>query len=260
MHFDLSARTSFDGVASLYDEARPGYPAALYDDLVALSGIPIGGRILEIGCGPGTATVELARRGYAITAVEIGVEMTARARENCRAFPKVAVENVSFEDCPLEREAFDAVVSASAFHWVSPEVKFVKSAAALRPNGSIALLWNRFPGFPRDLRVELDHIYQEEAPELAREGHDTLEAEIRRPVNEIDASGLFGVVTVRRYAWTRRYTAEGYAKLLHTYSDHLALQPEALGRLAGRIETLIRDRGGTIERPYVSVLYVARRH
>lgn len=256
---DLSLRNSFDAVASLYDEARPGYPVALYDDLVTLSGVREGGRVLEVGCGPGTATVELARRGYTITALELGAQMAARARENCGAFPNVRVETVSFEDWRLEREAFDLVVSASAFHWVSPELKFAKSAAALRSGGSLALFWNRSPGFPEDLRAALDEIYRDEAPELARDGAEDLEAVIQRPADEIDASGLFGVVTVRRYAWTRRYTAEGYAKLVRTYSDHLALAPENLSRLAGQIEALIRERGGTIDRQYVSVLYVARR-
>jgi SAM-dependent methyltransferase len=56
-------RATFDRVAPLYDEARPTYPEELFDDVVSLSGIPPGGRILEIGCGTGQATVLFARRG-----------------------------------------------------------------------------------------------------------------------------------------------------------------------------------------------------
>ena len=48
-------RATFDQAGWLYDEARPGYPEALFDDVVAVSGIPPGGRILEIGCGTGQA-------------------------------------------------------------------------------------------------------------------------------------------------------------------------------------------------------------
>ena len=256
---DLSLRNSFDRVADLYDEVRPGYPVKLYEDLVALSGIPAGGRVLEVGCGPGIATVELARRGYAVTAVEIGSEMAARAREKCREYSNVRVETVSFEHWPLELEAFDLVVSASAFHWVSPGVKYAKSAAALRPGGSLALFWNRSPGFPADLRAALDEIYREEAPELADAGHEDLEVVIQRPIDELEASGLFSDVAVRRYPWALTCTAARYAKLIQTYSDHLALPADARARLAGRIEALVRELGGTIERPYVSVLYVARR-
>jgi hypothetical protein len=39
-------RATFDEAALLYDEVRPGYPEELFDDVVTLSGIPSGGRIL----------------------------------------------------------------------------------------------------------------------------------------------------------------------------------------------------------------------
>jgi len=56
-------RTTYDEAALLYDEARLGYPEAIFDDVVSLSGIPPAGRILEVGCGTGQATVPFARRG-----------------------------------------------------------------------------------------------------------------------------------------------------------------------------------------------------
>lgn len=49
-------RATFDRVASMYDESRPGYPETLVEDVVSLSGILPEGCILEIGCGTGKAT------------------------------------------------------------------------------------------------------------------------------------------------------------------------------------------------------------
>ena len=72
-------RATYDEVALLYDQARPGYPEALFDDVVSLSGIPPGGRILEIGCGTGQATVPLAQRGYPILCIELGENLAALA-------------------------------------------------------------------------------------------------------------------------------------------------------------------------------------
>ena len=46
-------RSTSDGAAALYDEVRPGYPEGLFDDIVSLSGVPSGGRVLEVGCGTG---------------------------------------------------------------------------------------------------------------------------------------------------------------------------------------------------------------
>jgi SAM-dependent methyltransferase len=94
-------RTTFDEAASLYDEVRPGYPGELFDDVVSLSGIPAGGRILEIGCGTGQATVPFARRGYRILCIELGENMAAVARRNLEGYPQAEVRTGAFEESSL---------------------------------------------------------------------------------------------------------------------------------------------------------------
>jgi hypothetical protein len=58
---------SFDTVASLFDQYRPGYSQELVDDLVVLIKLPIGSRILEVGSGTGKATYSDHLRLSAIT-------------------------------------------------------------------------------------------------------------------------------------------------------------------------------------------------
>src|SRR3712207_8534512 len=107
-------RLTFDGAALLYDKVRPGYPEELFDDVVALYGIPSGGRVLEIGCGTGQATVPLARRGYHVLCVELGENLAAVARRNLATYPRAEVLTADFEDIPLPEEAFDLAASATA--------------------------------------------------------------------------------------------------------------------------------------------------
>src|SRR5215207_485440 len=111
-------RTTFDEAASLYDKVRPGYPEDLFDDIVSLSGIESGRRILEIGCGTGQATVPFARRGYRILCVELGENMAAVARRNLEGYPNAEVRTEVFEEWPLQEGAFDLAISATAFHWL----------------------------------------------------------------------------------------------------------------------------------------------
>lgn len=59
MSFYGSPRTIFDTAVSLCDQARPGVPEVLIDDILSLSGIPPVGRYLEIRRGPGKATAHL---------------------------------------------------------------------------------------------------------------------------------------------------------------------------------------------------------
>ena len=56
-------------------------------------GAPRGDRIVEIGCGAGQATVPLAKRGLALTAVELGAALAARARVRTAGFKRAALES-----------------------------------------------------------------------------------------------------------------------------------------------------------------------
>lgn len=80
-------RRGFDEFAEAFDRTRPVCPPALFDDLVPLAALQPGARVLEIGCGTGQATLPLAERGLHITAVELGAQLAARARQRLAAFP-----------------------------------------------------------------------------------------------------------------------------------------------------------------------------
>lgn len=62
----------FDEAAEVYDRTRPVCPSQMFDDLVSRAGLAPGDRVVEVGCGTGQATVPLAERGPAVTAVELG--------------------------------------------------------------------------------------------------------------------------------------------------------------------------------------------
>ena len=159
-------KRSFDRVARLYDRVRPGYPEPLFDDLVRLSGIPEGGRVLEIGPGTGQATLPLARRGLSILGIEMGKSMARLCRRNLAAFPNVKILTAAFEDWRPEGHdrggdmtqlspigivsqaarapcgQFDLVLAATAFHWIRTRLAFTRCAKVLKPHGSLALMWN----------------------------------------------------------------------------------------------------------------------
>ena len=98
-------RSTFDEVAYLYDEVRPGYPEHLFDDLASLSGTGPGAKVLEIGCGTGQATLPLAPRGYRVLCVELGANLAAIAQAKLADHPDSRVLTSSFEEWPLEKGA-----------------------------------------------------------------------------------------------------------------------------------------------------------
>lgn len=253
-------RTTFDRDALLYDAVRPGYPEALFADLIALSGIPSAGQILEIGCGTGQATLPLARRGYHLLAVELGARLAEVARHNLAAFPNVRIEIGAFEDWPLDPESFDLVFAATSFHWLDPAVAFPKIARALRPGGAIALCWNVH--VRTDANAEFFAAVQElyDQTPMGGDGPPPLPHEIGDRSDEIAETGLFGPITARRYPWQITYDTATYLQLLSTYSNHIALTPDTRARLFAGIAGLIDHRfGGHITKDYLAVLYVARK-
>ena len=257
-------RTTFDPVARLYDEARPGYPEALFDDVVSFSGIPDGGKILEIGCGTGQATLPLARRGYRISCVELGENLADLARRKLAGYPKVGVETGDFEKHPVLEGVFDLAVSATAFHWLDPKVAYPKVARALRPGGSVALFWNVHVQSAADegLFEAVQRVYEQEAPEITGKDYSGLPQPEDAPdrSGEIEQSGVFESVVRRDYRWDQPYDAAGYLRVLDTYSDHRSLSRESRSRLFRGISDLIDgEYGGRIVKGYLTALYVARR-
>src|SRR5436305_1334276 len=98
MDGDRGLRTTFDSVASSYQAARPDYPDQLFDDLIDVCGLGPSAPLLEVGCGPGKATIPLAGRGFRITALELGASLAEVATRNLAEFWKVSVIHTNFED------------------------------------------------------------------------------------------------------------------------------------------------------------------
>ncbi|HIE14077.1 TPA: class I SAM-dependent methyltransferase [Candidatus Bathyarchaeota archaeon] len=251
----------FDQIAHIYDEVRPGYPEEMIKDIISISGIPDGGRILEIGCGTGQATIPFAKRGYYMICLDISKEMAFLTAKKCRKYPKVHVYPISFEEWELEPNSFDLVISGTAFHWIPKEVAYPKAALALKDSGYLAVFWNFHPTPYTGFFKEVQKVYRGFVPEWRDpEKERSIEDKIKSIENEINETGLFEKAIVKRYPWTKEYTADQYIKLLNTYSDHRLLGAERRRRLFTAIKTLIeKEYRGKIIRPYLTVLFVARR-
>ena len=149
-------RCLFDGIADLYDATRQGYPAEIVDAVCASSGIGPGAGVLEIGCGTGQLTRELAARALNLTAIDIGAAMVDADRGNVTD-PMARFQTTSFEDFP-DSGPFDLIVSATAFHWVDPSIGLAKAARLLRPGGWLALLTTG-ERYPEPLRTRLRDLW-----------------------------------------------------------------------------------------------------
>jgi SAM-dependent methyltransferase len=139
---------TFNQAADLYQRARPEYPSELYDRLLAITRLPPGARLLEVGCATGKATLPLARRGFPITCLEPGAALAATARANLVGFDVEVVET-RLEDWTGAGAPFAMVFAATAWHWVDPAVRYRAAARLLEPHGHLAV-WGASHVIPND--------------------------------------------------------------------------------------------------------------
>lgn len=251
--------TVFDAIADRYAARRPTYPEALFDALAAYGGLRPGSRVLEIAPGTGQASVPMARRGWAVTAVERGPAMAALAR---RALVGTDAEVVvsAFEDWPLPERPFDAVVCATAWHWIAPAVRLVRAAGALRPGGSLAIVrTHHVAGGSQELFDQAQECYLRFDPTV-NEPHvlPTVES-LRVRVDELEDSDLVADVEQHLFGFEVADDRAGFAELLSTYSGVAAMDPADRDPLLACLGALVDDVGGSVVKQYCVELDLAQR-
>ena len=271
----------FDEIAAEYDLRRPTYPDELIDQACQVAGIGRGDHVLEVGCGSGQLTRGLVVRGLHVTALEPGKSLIALASQNLEGAGELEFVNVQFEDALLPREQFQAVFSASAFHWVDPEVSWQKAADVLVPGGTLALVQYFGPEEPRSKRDQEAALaaIRRVAPDLAanwptyRDLEATLAGmELRRgnvsavwawlgsyDISQDYAGSLFGDVQVAVMPKLIEHTPDELNSLLRTMSFYARLSPGQRQALEREYEAIYERLGRPIRAGTVAALVTARR-
>lgn len=262
MPIDRDLRLALDAAAADYQEARPDYPEQLYADLLDLTGLSQSAQLLEIGCGPGKATLPLAHRGFSVIALELGPALAEQARRQLSEFAHVVVINTAFEQWqPPPNILIDLVFAATAWRWIDPSIRYHRAAKLLRPGGHLAV-WAAGHAFPPNFDsffTEIQSVYEpigephipwpppEPAPET-------------RIAAEMEASGRFKSIQIRHYLWSTRYNADRYIALLNTFSGHIAMDPTQREYLYRRIRARLRERpDGQLTRHWQTTLTVGQK-
>ncbi len=271
----------FDEVADEYDRHRPTYPEALLDHACEVAALGAGDRVLEIGCGTGQLTRDLLARGLRVSAIEPGARLIALARQNLGGVGDVEFVNTRLEDAPLPRERFHAVFSASAMHWIDPDLGWRKAAEALAPGGTLALVQYfglREPRSADDQQALLSAIAKI-APEFAANWPsyrelDAMLAGVRERRGNISgvwawlgsydvardyAAHLFDDAQIAAMPKLIEHTADELGALLGTMSFWSRLSPEQREAVEHENRTLYKRLGRPIRSSIVACAVTARR-
>jgi SAM-dependent methyltransferase len=249
----------FDQHAESYDRFRPNYPDAVIDELLGQA--PDGLDVLDVGCGTGIASRQMAQRGAKVLGVELAPRMAEIARSH-----GIAVEIVAFEGWDAGGRIFDLVTSAQAWHWLDLPIATAKAASVLRPSGKLCLIWNAGCQ-PDDLADALEEVYASVVPPgghrlfrgYAADRSSDVKTGLDSEIDAISAVSEFGAPTEKWFPWTRTYRRDEWLDQLVTRSDHVALEPAVRNRLFDAIGAAIDNHGGSFVMKFETVLITARR-
>jgi SAM-dependent methyltransferase len=246
---------SFGAEAGRYDRARPSYPAALVERIVAASP-GRRRRVLDVGCGTGIVARLFQAAGCDVLGVDPDARMAGHARER-----GLEVEVATFETWATNGRAFDAVVSGQAWHWVDPVAGAAKAAAALRPGGRFAVFWNVFQP-PAGLGKAIAEVYRRVLPDLPSGRWDRPFLEIYETMAAKTADGMrqaaaFGEAEQWRFAWERPYTRDEWLEQVPTFGGFSRIPPDQQEQILAGIGAAIDAAGGRFTMGFTALAVTA---
>jgi SAM-dependent methyltransferase len=211
---------SYGGQADLYRRLRPDYPEAVFETLAQACGDQ---RALaaELGAGSGQATGQLLALFDRVIAVEPDPDMAALIP----ADPRLEVRR-QWAEKSVFTEPLDAIIAATAFHWMDAKVVCALASKSLRPGGVFMPFGYgpfRFQS-PAGARQMGDREYDFWKPWM-----DDRLIRWRHYADLVEETGLASSVERIEHVFERAFTAQDAAGLLLTTSYASAVNRERPG-------------------------------
>ncbi|MFG3109808.1 class I SAM-dependent methyltransferase [Streptomyces tendae] len=247
--------TLFSGTAAFYRRGRLPYAPGLADLLAWVLDLDGRGRLLDLGCGPGTVALRLAGLFDEVVAVDPDPGMLAEAARGAAELEvadQVRWVRARAEELPAGLGDFTVVTLAQSFHWMDRERVAATVRGMLRPGGALVHI--------SDLKGETRAVDGLPYPPVPRAAIDGLVRGCLGPVRRAGRgllphgtpSGEDAVLAGAGFAGQYRHVVPGGQAMVRTWDDVVAevfsmsfSAPHLFGdRLAGfeaDLRRLLRD-------------------
>lgn len=248
---------SFGMHAERYDRARPRYPEALVERIVAAGPGP---DVLDVGCGTGIVTRQFRAADCRVLGVDPDARMAGLARQSGGE-----VEVATFEEWDPAGRDFDVVVAGQAWHWVDPVAGAAQAARVLRPGGLLAPFWNVFR-YPPEVAEALVEVCERELPDVpfdfraAVEGAaDVYGRSFAKVADGIREAAAFGEPEHWEFDWEFFYTRDAWLDLMPTTGAFTRLPPDRMAKVLEGVGAAVDAMGGGFTMRYTTVAVTAVR-
>jgi ubiquinone/menaquinone biosynthesis C-methylase UbiE len=132
----------FDNRVDDYRKGRPGYPAAILDELRRTAVLTHESIVADIGCGTGLSAEPFVNAGCTVYGVEPNASMRVDAETKFATKANFKSIDGMAEATGLPDRCMDWIVCAQAFHWFDPSRARSEFVRILKSGGAVALIWN----------------------------------------------------------------------------------------------------------------------
>lgn len=197
---------TFGNLSKIYDEIRPSMPNEVIDDFFSqLSSVKP--NVLDLGCGTGIITRQLAVHGAVLTGTDNDLRMIIQAEQ-------IQNENINYvvagaEKLPFFDSSFDAVTAYSSFHWFTNKVALKEIQRVLRNKGVFFVANRNKVGEIRKKYLNIFRFFMNKPAPDAKNGYN--------PAKILEMFG-FVVVEEKRLPVVEHYTIEKFLAYMQSIS------------------------------------------
>jgi SAM-dependent methyltransferase len=248
--------TSFGTNAQRYDRARPSYPQAMVDRLLAASPrTDSRPRVLDVGCGTGIVARLFQAAGAQVLGLDPDERMAAQARAG-----GVEVEVARIEEWDPAGATFNMVVAGQAWHWIDPVAGADTAGRALRPGGRLAVFWNSFrppPSLGEAMTAVIQRVLPDTPLRNGLPGPDGYARLAGRAIGGMREASVFQDTDTWFFDWERPYTRDEWLDAVPTFGGNNQLPAAQLNEVLAGIGAAIDDIGGGFTMGYTTVVATA---
>lgn len=231
---------------------RPDYaPSAIQEMLLRAQATP-GIDACDVGAGAAHLTLELAKAGLNVCAVEPNDAMRANGIKRTQNYPNVVWFEGVGEDTGMESSKFQLVTFGSSFSVCDRQQALAETNRILKPGGWFACMWNH-----RDL----DDPLQKEIEEVIKRNIPDYKYGTRREDQTaiIDQSGLYKQVQFISGQVTHQVIAENFIEGWKSHATVYRQAPALFEKIVGEIRQVVESlHQETVAVPYTTRIWMAQ--
>jgi len=201
----------FNDKASLYESARPLYPAEVFSylrDLCASTGSGETSVVWDCACGNGQAAIDLVKHFDIVYASDVSEEQIRNAKQHPRIY--YSLEHV--EKPKLETGSLDLVCVAQALHWFDYDLFWPQVQRVLKPGGIFSAWGYNLPV----VNAEIDRFIQRKILDIIEPYWATQNQLIWNHYRDIDFP--FKRLETPLFDMTMELNLDELFTLIHTFS------------------------------------------